>query len=196
MNGMWGRLLTRRVSSSPISRGRLTIGRGFTTRPARNGGILVEAAMFIPVLVALLIGTVSIGKITYTYYMLQRTMYNLARYLGTQQGVNFCDDQDQTRINAINFALTGTSDASENPEITGLRADMFRIRIERFDAASGQMVECECSAAGCDPVQGGQSPGFITVSLIDGYTVAPVFWGFQVSPFPLRPSARVPYAGT
>jgi hypothetical protein len=152
--------------------------------------------LFIPAVIALLVGMVSIGRVIYTYTMLQKTMYSLARYVSTQQGINFCDDQDLGKAAAINFALTGDPGTGDSPTIQSLRADMFRIRLERFDAASQQMVECECSAIGCDQSLGGQAPGFVTVSLIDGYTVSPVFWGFQVSPFALRPSVRVPYAGT
>ena len=163
---------------------------------SRRGGILVESALFIPVVVALLVGMVSIGKIIYTYTALQRTMYSLARYVSTQQGINFCDDLDQNKAAAINFALTGDPATGDNPNIQSLRTDMFRIRLERYDAVAQQMVECECSAIGCDQSLGGQAPGFVVVSLVDGYTVSPVFWGFQVSPFALRPSVRVPYAGT
>jgi len=73
---------------------------------------------------------------------------------------------------------------------------MFQVRIERFDPSSQQLMICDCSSGGCDASQGGLPPGFIVVSLPNGYTVSPVFWGFSVDPFPLRPSVRVPYAGT
>ena len=56
----------------------------------RRGAALVEAALIVPIVVALLVGTVELGRVTYTYYMLEKLMYNLARFLGTQQGVNFC----------------------------------------------------------------------------------------------------------
>jgi hypothetical protein len=152
--------------------------------------------MLVPVMAGLLVGTISLARIAYTYYMLQKTMYNLARYLGTQQGVNFCDTEDAAMAAAINYAISGSADSADNPVIPGLTPNMFRIRAERYDSNSQQMVECECSAAGCDAAQGGGSPGYIVVSLTDGFTVAPVFWGFSVSPFPLRPGVRVPYGGT
>jgi hypothetical protein len=162
----------------------------------RRGNALLESALLIPILLALLIGTAQLAKVTYTYYMLQKTMFNLARYLGTQQGVNFCDTQDATVQAAINYALTGQTDSADNPVIGGLTPSMFRVRIERYDPTSQQVIECDCSATGCDPTQGGLAPGFITVSLTDGYPVRPVFWGFSVNAFALRPSVRVPYAGT
>ena len=83
-----------------------------------RGNALVESALFIPIVVGLLIGTAQLGKLAYTYYMLQKTMLNLARYLGTQQGVNFCDDQDPSVQAAINYALTGQTDSADNPVIT------------------------------------------------------------------------------
>jgi len=67
---------------------------------------------------------------------------------------------------------------------------------ERFDPNGQQLGACECSAAGCDAAQGGLPPGFIVVSLADGYPVRPLFWGFTAELFPLRPSVRVPYGGT
>lgn len=167
-----------------------------TRRANQSGGALLETALMVPVLTALLVGSISVARLTYTYYMLEKVMYNFARYLGTQQGANFCDAEDPVMVAATNYALTGTTDSSDNPVIPGLTPAMFQVRAERFDAASQQMVLCECSAAGCNAAEGGLPPGFIVVSLVDGYTVAPTFWGFQVSPFPLRPRVRVPYGGT
>jgi hypothetical protein len=162
----------------------------------RRGNAVLESVMVMPVLLGLLVGAVSLARITYTYSMLQRLMFNLARYLGTQQGVNFCDNQDPAVQAAINYALTGSSDASGNSIVPGLTTGMFQIRIERYDPNSQQLVICDCTAAGCDSSQGGQPPGFIVVSLTDGYTVAPSFWGFTIDPFSLHPSVRVPYGGT
>ncbi len=157
---------------------------------------MLEAALFLPVILALLIGTVSLARVTYTYYMLQKMMYNLARYLGTQQGVNFCDPQDATVQAAIDYTLTGSTDSADNPLVNGLTPDMFQVTAERYDANGQQLVACDCSAAGCDGSQGGLPPGFIVVSLSNGYPVQPLFWGFSITSFPLRPSVRVPYGGT
>ncbi len=162
----------------------------------RWGGALVESILLMPLILALLIGTVSLARVTYTYYMLQKMMTNLARYLGTQQGVNFCDSQDPTVQAAIVFAMTGSNDGSAAPIVPGLSADMFQVRAERFDTTGQQLVACDCSATGCDAGQGGLPPGFIEVSLATGYNVQPVFWGFALSPFALRPTVRVPYGGT
>lgn len=162
----------------------------------RRGGALIEAALFIPIVLALLIGTVELGRVIYTYSMLQKMMLNMARYLGTQQGVNFCDSQDATVQSSINYALTGTSDSVQNPVVPGLTPDMIEVRAEHYDPSTGQLTVCDCSATGCDPSQGGSPPDFIVVSLNGGYLVHPLFWGFAVDPFPLRPGVRVPYGGT
>jgi hypothetical protein len=152
--------------------------------------------MFAPILLALLVGTVELARVTYTYYMLEKMMFTLARYIGTQQGVNFCDPQDASVQAAINYALTGSTDSSIDPLVNGLTPSMFQIRAERYDPVSQQLSPCDCSATGCDASQGGLPPGFIVVSLTNGYQVHPLFWGFTVNPFPLRPSVRVPYGGT
>ncbi len=162
----------------------------------RRGSALLETALFVPILIGLLLGTVELARVTYTYYMLQKLMFNAARYLGTQQGVNFCDSQDPAVLAAINYAITGTTESAENPIIPGLTPSMFQVRVERYNPVAQEVASCECSAQGCDASQGGSPPGFIVVSLTDGYMVRPVFWGFSVSPFPLRPSVRVPYGGT
>ena len=162
----------------------------------RRGSALLETVLLVPVLLALLIGTVGLARIAYTYYMLEKLMFNLARYVGTQQGVNFCDGQDATVQAAVNYALTGMSDSSDNPIVPGLTPSMFQVRVERYDPVSQQLLVCDCSASGCDASLGGQPPGFIVVSLTNGYQIQPLFWGFQVDPFPLRPEVRVPYGGT
>src|ERR1700757_1534702 len=120
-----------------------------------RGGALIESVMFMPILLGLLVGAVELARVTYTYYMLEKVMFNLARFLGTQQGVNFCDNQDASVQAAINYALTGTTDSSDNAVIAGLTPGMFQIRIERYDPNSQQLVICDCTAAGCDTSQGG-----------------------------------------
>ena len=162
----------------------------------RSGSALIETVLFLPLLVALLVGTVELARMTYTYYMLEKMMFNLARYIGTQQGVNFCDGEDPAVQAAINYALTGTSDSSNNAIVPGLTPDMFQIQTQRYDPASQQLLPCDCSAAGCDASQGGSPPDFINVSLVNGYPVHPLFWGFSIDSFPLRPAVTVPYGGT
>jgi Flp pilus assembly protein TadG len=166
------------------------------TRPCNRGSVLVESVLILPIVLALLIGTVELARVTYTYYMLEKIMYNFARFIGTQQGVNFCDPNDASIQSAIAYAMTGAPDGSGTTLLPGLQANMFQVNAERVDATSGNVVACDCSTVGCDASQGGQPPSYIAVSLVDGYTVHPLFWGFSVDPFPLRPSVRLPYGGT
>jgi hypothetical protein len=162
----------------------------------QRGGALIESVMMMPLLLSLLIGTVELARVFYTYYTLEKVMYDLARYLGTQQGVNFCDPADASITAAENYALTGSTLSAQDPVVPGLTPAMFQIAIERYDPASQAMIPCDCSATGCDASQGGLPPNYIQVSLTDGYSVRPFFWGFTIDPFPLRPTVLVPYGGT
>jgi len=156
----------------------------------------VEAALFLPILLALLIGTEELARVTYNYYMIQRVLSGLALTLGTQQGVNFCSAGSDPIIQAaINNALTGTVDGSGDPIVNGLTPSMVQVVGATVNAATQQVSPCDCQPD-CDPTQGGAPPGFIVVSLASGYTVHPLFWGFSVDPFPLQPSVTAPYAGT
>lgn len=163
---------------------------------SQSGSALVESAMFAPILIMLLMGTVEIARVAYTYHSLHKMLYTLARYVGTQQGVNFCDEGDATILAAKNYAVTGTLDGSTDPLVLGMTADRLRIRVERYDAAAENFGECDCSVTGCDTLNGARGPDFIVADIPDGYSVRPVFYGFSIDPFLLRPTIRVPYGGT
>jgi len=162
----------------------------------RRGSATIETVMLLPVLLVLMLGTVEIAKITYTYYTIHKILYALARYLGTQQGVNICDSGDPAVIAAKNFALTGTTDASAPAIISNLTADMISIRIERLNPVAGTLAECDCSPTGCDAANGGLPPDFIAVSIPQGYSVTPRIPFLPQDPIPLKPAVRVPYGGT
>lgn len=164
-------------------------------RGRRSGGVLMETVIFTPFLLMLLVGMIQLGQVTYTYYALQKILYTLARYAGTQQGVDFCDDSDATVQAAKNYALTGTLDASANPIVAGLTADMLQIRAERYSSANGDIGQCSCSID-CDTTNGGLAPDFIVASIPGGYSYQLVFFGLRVDPILLRPEVRLPYGGT
>ena len=192
---MWDR--PPRLSTLTLVKGRrYTEETGRDAYPTLKGAALLEAALFVPILLALLIGTTELGRVTYDYYMIQKALSGLALYLGTQQGVNFCDGADPIVQAAINNALTGTVDGSGAPLIAGLTPSMVQVNIARYDPNSQQLAPCDCSATGCDASQGGSAPSYIVVSLTNGYTVHPLFWGFSVTPFQLQPSVTAAYAGT
>ena len=161
----------------------------------KNGQAFIEAALFIPILLLLLIGMIELAKVVVAYFSLQKAMYSIARYAGTSQGANFCDDADTVIVQVKNVVLTGTPEGEGDSLIQGLTASQVQVRLERFAPDSGALAECACSIDGCDTAAGGRSPDFIVVSLPNGYQVRPVFPLFQVDPIPLRPRVRVPVGG-
>jgi Flp pilus assembly protein TadG len=163
---------------------------------SRRGSSLLEGALFIPFLILLLLGMLEFGRVVYTYYQLQKTMYAFARFAGTQQNINFCDNGDAAYQQAVSLALTGTGDSTAEPLIGGLQATDFRVRIERYNETNQSLEQCDCSSAGCDPGQGGGQPHYIVVDLENGYPFTFRVPGLQTDPIQLRPMVRVPFGGT
>lgn len=162
----------------------------------RRGNSILEAAFWIPFVLLLMMGTFELGKLTYIYYMLRKTVFTVAQYVSSQQGLNFCDPEDATVAAAIQFALTGSPDPGGVSYLQNLTADMIQVRIERFDVRAGELRECECSAAGCDAAAGGRAPDFVVVSIPDGYVYTPRIPLVPLVQIPLRPAVRVPFGGT
>lgn len=157
---------------------------------------MLETAMYLPVLFLLLFGMIELAKVSYVYYTLHKVMYTVARYAGTQQGVNFCDDTDGLVEAAKNYALTGTTDGSAESFLPALTADQIEVRIERYTSLTGELGECECGSTGCDTATGGQAPDFIVVSIPEGYPFRLNIPTLLIDPIPLRPRIRVPFQGT
>jgi len=155
--------------------------------------MVLEAALWIPVIVLLLVAMVQVGKITYLYYSLKKAVYSAARYLSVQQGVDFCDLAGDPNVTAaLQFAVTGTADGSAPPLISNLTTDMFEVSAECVDPATG--APGPCSTAGCPTVS--QRPDYILVTMPVGYIVHPRIPLVTLDPIPLRPFALVPFAGT
>jgi hypothetical protein len=169
-----------------------------TLKSRRSGAAILEIALFIPILVLLLMGMFQLGKLTYTYYTLRQTLYTVARYAATQQGVDFCDPADPTVVAAINLALTGTGiDTGTDPIIPDLTADMITVNPERIDPTSSVPGICDCSVTGCDTNAGGGEPDFVTASIPNGYPFLPLIPGVTLTgPILLKPTVRVPFGGT
>jgi hypothetical protein len=157
---------------------------------------MLEMAMWVPLLVLLLVGMTELARITYVYYTLQKTIYTVARYVGTQQGVNFCADSDSIITAAKNFAIGGTTETTTSTILANLTADMIQVRIERYSADSQDLGECDCSITGCDLGSGGRSPDFIVVSIPNGYSVRPGIPYLSADPILFKPRVRVPFGGT
>jgi len=65
-------------------------------RRRASGNMVLETALFIPVLLLLIVGTVQIGKVTYTYYTLKKIVYAAARELAlTHAGALAGEDRAQ-----------------------------------------------------------------------------------------------------
>lgn len=153
-----------------------------------RGSTALEAALFIPVLLLLLMGMVEIAKVTYIYYMLERTLYAVARQVATSQGVNFCNATDDIIAGAKNFVLTGTSDGSGESPIPSLQADMIDVSMERYDASTQQLFASASCEAG--------SPDYIVVSIPNGYPITPRIPYVLANTIQLRPHVRLRYGGT
>ncbi len=157
---------------------------------------MIETAIFMPFLLVLLVGTEQIAKVTYTYYTIKKIEYTIARYVATQQGVDFCaGSSDPSVAAAINLGLTGTTDGSGTPLIALLTADMIVVQAERVDS-TGAPELCTCDITGCSEAAGGGSPAFITVSIPSGYPVQPIIPFTTLQTIPLVPFVKVPYEGT
>lgn len=163
---------------------------------SRRGSAVVEAPAITLIIVVLMAGMVEIGKIGITYYGLKKTMFTIARYAATQQGVNFCDPADPTVTAAINLGMTGTTDNSAPVIIPNLTPDMFTITIERVDPTTFALTPCDCSNTGCDISQGGGFPDYVVVTMPNGYSVSPRIPFTTVEPFPLKPIVKVPFGGS
>ncbi len=164
------------------------------SRPNQRGNMALEVAMWMPFILLLLVGMVQFGKITYTYYTLKKTLYTAARYLATQQDVNFCDTADPNIIAALNYALTGTTDGSGTPAVPSLTTDMITVATECYD--SNAQALGPCTSTGCDTAAGGPRPDFVVVSIPAGYPMQPRIPYILLDPIPLKPLVRVPFGGT
>jgi hypothetical protein len=153
-----------------------------------RGSMTLETVLFLPILFLLLMGMIEIAKVTYTYFTLQRTLYAIARTVGTSQGANLCDAADETVTAAKNFVLTGSSDGATDSFLPSLQADMIEIAIERYDATTEELgTSTDCDAG---------PPDFIVVQIPNGYTVTPRIPYLLPQAIQLRPRVRIPYGGT
>ena len=139
-------------------------------RRPRRGNAILETAMLMPVILLLLVGMAQLAKITYIYYSLKKTVYSIATYLSTQQGVNFCDPADPTVTAAINFGLTGTTDNSQPVFINGLTAAMIQVTPEAIDPNSGVPTAYGSGCVGA-LLFDGSPPDQIVVSIPQGFMV-------------------------
>ena len=160
----------------------------------RRGNMVLEVAMWMPVILLLIAGVIQFGKITYLYYTLRKIEYTVARSVSIASGVDFCPDATDALIQgAIAFALTGTSDGSGTPLVSNLTPGMISVTTECIDPATGLPGPCDTS--GCDGALGAQRPGYVVVTIPDGYPVQPRIPFIQLDLFQLKPTVAVPFGG-
>jgi hypothetical protein len=165
-------------------------------RPRQRGNMILECVLWLPFIFLLLGGMVQLGKLTYVYYTLQKTLYAAGTYLAAQQGVNFCDLTGDANIQAaLNFGLTGTTDATVTGELPALTTDMVTVTMECADPNTPGTLG-QCSTTGCDGPGGGPRPDYIVLSIPDGYQLQPRFPYILTDPILFKPKIRVPFGGT
>ena len=148
--------------------------------------------MFLPVLLLLIVPMVQFGKIIYTYYALRNTVYTAARYLAVQKGTNFCDPADPNITAALNFAVTGTTDGSGAPLITGLTPSMLSVTTECV--LNGAVGACDTSGCSISPSLA-QQPSFVSVTIPAGYPMTPRIPFVTLQTLSFSPSALTPFGG-
>jgi len=159
----------------------------------QSGSATIETALFLPVMMLLIVGMVQFGKITYTYYALRNAVYTAARYLSLQRGTNFCDPADPNITAAVNFATTGTTDASGALLVSNLTPDMLQVTTECL--VNGAVSTCDLSGCAVSPSLAAR-PDYIAVNIPGGYTVTPRLPFTTLLPISFSPSALVPFGGT
>ncbi len=186
---MWGRRFRLPARLQPIKPSALRLLH-------QKGASILEAVLFLPILFMLLWGMIDLARIGMVYYELHKMLYTIARYAGSSQNVNFCDDADPTVATAKNLALRASVDESAALILPTLTADLITVRAEKVDPDSQAVSECVCSAAGCDAATGGRGPDYIVVTIPDGYSVKTNIPFVASETFLLRPKVRVPFGGT
>lgn len=177
--------------------------RKLLRRKRSRGSVAVETALWIPFVFILFTGTVELGRITYTYYTLQKTLNSVARMVSTQPNINFCNPYDPTIQQIKMMAILSSSDANRSPSeqtnglVANLTPEMIEVRAERYSRETGAITDCECVAAagGCDASGGARGPDYVAVSIPDGYPMRLRIPGLTNEPIPLRPHVLVPYSG-
>lgn len=162
-------------------------------RQRRSGNAILEAVLAIPLLIYLFIGMVEFARVGWTYFTLQKALYNYARLVSTRPSINLCDETDAQLSEARTLALTGGLEATAEPVVAGLRLEDFQLRLERVEPTSGDIEECGCSADGCDVASGGRGPDFVSARLADGYSMQLRIPYLPTDPIILRPQVRVPH---
>lgn len=157
-------------------------------RRRSSGNMALEAAMFIPVLVLMIVGVVQFGKVEYLNFTLKKIVYAAARQLSTAQGINFCDLAADTVVqNAIQFAVNDTAGTPIISNLTNLQVDT-----QCSDPSGGGLVPC---AACASDINVSPRPDFLIVSIPGGYPVQIRIPFRDPVTITLNPTVMVPFGG-
>lgn len=153
-------------------------------RRRARGNMAIEAAMLIPILLLFIVGTVQLGKVTYEYYTLKKIVWAAARQLAVQQGLNFCDIANDTNAQAA--IASALNDPAGAPIIANLTT--LNVSTECVDP-TGAIGPC----TGCPDAN--PQPGFLLVTIPDGYNVNVRIPFLNPIPITLNPYALAPFGG-
>ena len=164
----------------------------------QKGQAVIEFALLAPILILLLFGVVQLARVYYTYHTLQKALRGGAGFIAHMNSVNFCDDQNESFIDARNYIVFGNLQGSGNPVVNGLTPEMVQIIPERAEVDTGSVALCACSddGASCDTTSAGRAPDYVVVNLGDaGFPVDVRFPFLTLGTIPLHPSVRMAVTG-
>jgi TadE-like protein len=167
-------------------------------RISQRGQALIEVALQIPLVLALLFGAVEIGRVFYTYHALNKALRGGAGLAARAVSVNYCDTSDVTLTDVRNFVVYGNLQGEGNPIVPGLTTDMVQILPERSIPDSTGISECACTDASdsCDVTTSGRAPDFVVLNLgPDGFPLRIPFPFSTISTVNLHVSVRMPVTG-
>jgi hypothetical protein len=166
---------------------------------SQRGQALIEVALQIPLLMALLFGAVEIGRVFYTYHALNKALRGGAGLAARAVNVNYCDNSDVTLSDIRNFVVYGNIQGEGNPIVLGLTTDMVQILPERGIPDSTGISECICSedSGGCDLANSGRAPDFVVLTFgPDGFPLRIPFPFSTINSVNLHVSVRMPVTGS
>ena len=133
-------------------------------RRARRGGergqSAVELALLLPILMLLLFGVVQMARVYYIYHTLHKALRSGAGFVARLSNVNYCDDQNETFLDARNYMVYGNLEGSGVSVVNGLTPEMIQILPERADTDTATIDQCPCADDGesCDITTAGRAP--------------------------------------
>lgn len=146
---------------------------------------------------ALLFGAVEIGRVFYIYHTLHKALRGGAGLIARSTNVDYCSSADLTIADVRNFIVYGNLQGQGTPVVQGLTPDMIQVLPERLLSGSTGVIGCVCTQDpdGCNAAEGGRSPDFIVVNLINGFPLAVPFPFVNLGTINLTVSVRMPVTG-